>query len=97
MGDFRESLFWDKALEGDLPDCRLRYPSRERLTTVRGQMEMDVVFCATCGEPKGLVPVHCPHVYFLCDNCFNKMNGTPPPGTARVPDEVVDGWHTERH
>lgn len=96
MPDFRESLNWDKQLEEGLPDCRLSYSNRESKTRKRARMEMDVVFCGTCGKESGLVPVHTPHVYFLCDDCFAKMLGVPPPGMAQVPDEVVQGWSRPR-
>lgn len=92
MPDFRESLFWDKELETELPDCRLSYSNREKRVVRRGRMEMDVVFCVSCGEASGLVPVHCPHVWYQCDLCFAKMLGAPPPGAAQVPDETVKGW-----
>lgn len=93
--DFRESIFWDKELEvvGErLPDCRLNYSNRERRTVRRGLMEMDVVFCATCFKESGLVPVHCPHVWMICDECFARTLGTTPPGAAQVPEETVKGW-----
>lgn len=86
MTDYRESLYWDKQLEGGLPDCRLKFGEREKIQRVLGRMQMDVVFCAgPCGKECGLVPVHCPHVYFLCDDCFAKMNGLPPPGMVEGP------------
>jgi hypothetical protein len=84
MPDFSLSRYWDRQMEGPLPDCRLSYSNRERRTQRRGRMEMDVVFCGTCGQESGLVPVHCPHVYFLCDVCFAKMQGIPPPGMTMV-------------
>lgn len=93
MPDFRESLFWDKELETELPDCRLSYSNRERRTVTRGRMQMDVVFCSTCHKENGLVPVHCPHVFFICDSCFyNTVLGVAPPGAAQVSEETVKGW-----
>lgn len=92
MPDFRESLFWDKELETELPDCRLSYSNREKRTVTRGRMQMDVVFCSTCHKENGLVPVHCPHVWFQCDDCFAKMLGALPSGAAQVPEETVKGW-----
>jgi len=82
--DFRESFFWDKTLEEGLPDCRLSYSNRDKKVVRRGRMEMDVVFCVSCGEESGLVPVHCPHVFFVCDSCFARMENIPPPGTVQV-------------
>ena len=87
MPDMRESLYWDKALEADLPDTRLRYGEREKLQRRLGRMEMDVVFCATCGGQFGLVPVHCPHCYFICDSCFLTANNIAPPGTRQLTAE----------
>lgn len=87
MSDFRESQYWDKMLEGELPDCRLSYSERGKAQVHRGRMEMDTVFCAQCHEPKGLVPVHCPHIFFICDDCFCKMQGISPPGTVEVSEE----------
>jgi hypothetical protein len=93
MPDMRESLFWDKALETELPDTRVRYGEREKTQFRLGRMEMDLVFCGgPCGRKMGAVPVHCPHVFFLCDDCFLKMGNVPPPGTAQVPDEEVRRW-----
>lgn len=92
MTDLRNSLYWDKQLEQDLPDCRLAPGTRGRKLVMRGRMPMEVVFCAQCHHEKGLVTADwTAHVFFLCDDCFYKMNHIAPPGTAQVPDHVVQG------
>jgi hypothetical protein len=88
--DFRESRFWDKELERKeaLPDSRLRFSDREKKQRRLGNMEMDVVFCAgPCAREMGLVPVHCPFAFFICDDCFMLANNIPPPGTAQMTPE----------
>jgi hypothetical protein len=90
MPDFRESKLWDKELEQDLPDCRLNYTNRDKAVVKRGRMEMDTVYCAMCSTASGLVPVHCPHVYFVCDICFfERMLGVDPPGTVQVSEQQM--------
>lgn len=91
MTDFRNSLYWDRQLEGGLPDCRLKFGEREKVRRRLGRMEMDVVYCAgPCGKEQGLVPIHCPHVFFICDACFALANNLPPPGTVEGP--VPEGF-----
>jgi hypothetical protein len=92
MPDMRESLFWDKTLETDLPDSRLRFGDREKHQFKLGRMEMDLVYCSgPCARPMGAVPVHCPHVFFICDDCFLAANNIAPPGTRQLtPEEERD-------
>ena len=73
MPDMRESLYWDKALEADLPDTRLRYGEREKLQRRLGRMDMDVVFCAQCGGEFGLVPVHCSQAWWMTSLIENSV------------------------
>lgn len=90
MPDLAHGRTWDPALAGDLPDCRLSYANREKKIVMRGRVPMEVVFCANCHEEKGLVTAEwTAHVFFLCDDCFYKMNGISPPGTVQVPDRAV--------
>lgn len=93
MSSLRESRWWDKALEGGLPDCRLTL-GRESGVVVRGtpfgEQRMEKVYCANCGKPEGLVTAGwCPHVFVLCQPCAKK-NG-PPPGLVEVPEAVARG------
>lgn len=74
----RDSRWWDKALEAGLPDCR----SRERTTFWRGRAQWEVVYCANCGVASGGVTPNVPHVFFVCDRCFDVMGA--PPGTIKV-------------
>jgi hypothetical protein len=75
---------WDRQLEDGLPDCRLRN-GREGKRVMRAHMWWDPVYCANCGELKGLVTSgFTPHIFFLCDPCAG-VNG-PPPGCVEVPE-----------
>jgi hypothetical protein len=73
---------WDKQLEERLPDSR----TRTRKLVQRGQMWWEPVYCANCGELKGLItPEFSPHIHYVCDVCYAKMNGLPPPGMIEGP------------
>lgn len=90
MPDLRNSRFWDKQLEGGLPDCRLSPTMRERSIVMRGRMAWETIFCANCGAAWGLVTAEwSAHVFCICDPCFEKLG--PPPGSVQVPDETVRG------
>lgn len=88
MVDFvRESRWWDKSLESDLPDCRVRSEYRERKLQVRGRMQMETVYCANCFKESGLVTANwTPHVFFICDPCVGRI-GKPPGVTEIDPSE----------
>lgn len=86
MIDRRLENQWDKQLEQGLPDSRLRMRENKRI--FRAHMWWDPVYCASCGELKGLVTADwTPHVFYICDPCALK-NG-PPPGAleAHVPQQ----------
>jgi len=84
MSNLREGL-WDKQLERGLPDCRVRYEDREKNIVWRGRMAFEKVFCAQCHEEKGLVTAEwTAHVFFICDPCYAKMMGRPPPGCVEI-------------
>lgn len=73
---------WDRQLEEGLPDCRLRALEREGAVFWYGREAWQVVFCANCGEPRGAVPPSCPHVFYVCEECFARLGA--PPGAAEV-------------
>lgn len=82
---------WEKELERDgsliLPDCRLRFMERENTRVVIGRIAYDMVYCADCGKPAMGVNPDCPHVFYLCDDCFaTKYNNVPPAGTVQIPE-----------
>lgn len=78
MPDLRQSHWWDKELETDLPDCRVSYAQRERKIVHRGRMAFEMVYCANCGKESGLVTAEwTAHVFFVCDDCVLRQ-GTPP-------------------
>jgi hypothetical protein len=64
--ELRDSRNWDRALEQELPDCRLR----AKPTIVRARMLWERVFCANCGTDGGLVTAEwSPHVFYVCNDC----------------------------
>jgi hypothetical protein len=85
MGDLRFSRVWDRQLESDLPDCRLSYS--ERTTVMRGNLPMQMVYCANCGIPHGLATMETTHVFFVCDPCFNRLGAIP--GAVQIPDPAT--------
>lgn len=73
----RNSIHWDRELEGGLPDSRLSL-ARRKTTVMRAGQLMEKVFCANCGADGGLITAEfCPHIFYVCDNCFLKFG--PPP------------------
>lgn len=68
---------WDKELEGGLPDSRVRAIERDQHRFYLGRLALDRVFCASCHEPYGGVPVSCPHVFYICQTCVD-TKGAPP-------------------
>lgn len=73
---------WDKEFEQGLPDAR----TRSRKLIQHGRMWYEPVYCANCGELKGLVtPEFTPHIFFICDECHAKLNGLAPPGMVEGP------------
>lgn len=90
MPDLRNSRYWDKQLEGGLPECRLSLSNRERSLVHRARMVWETVYCANCGEPDGLVTAEwSAHVFCLCNKCFAKFGVIE--GTVQVPDDLVRG------
>lgn len=86
--DFDRTLHnqWDRQLEGDLPDSRLRGPRRRATTVMRGGMKYETCFCANCGASGGLITADwSPHVFFICDDCF--FAGKGPVDKVMVADE----------
>lgn len=87
---------WDKQLEEGLPDVR----TRDRKLVLYGRMFYEPVYCANCGELKGLVtPEFTPHIFFVCDVCHAKLNGLPIPGMMEGPPppgfELINGRITK--
>jgi hypothetical protein len=81
---------WDRQLEGDLPDSRLSGPRRRATTVVRAGKLLELVFCASCGKSGGGVTADwAAHVFYYCDECFEKYDRRPPPGMA-VADEAME-------
>lgn len=92
MIDRRLENQWDREFEQGLPDSR----TKDRKTVFRARMQWEAVYCANCGKLHGLVtPEFTPHIFFVCDICFYKMNKIAPPGmTEGSPPlgfEVVNG------
>jgi hypothetical protein len=92
MRDFDRSLHnnWDRELESDLPDSRLRGPTRRATTLMRGRLEFERVFCANCGKPSGMVIANAsPHVFFVCDDeaCLKFVTITTPGAVQASPEE----------
>jgi len=92
----RESIGWDKQLEGGLPDCRLTGGNRDATAITRYGMSWQRVFCASCGRPAGLCTEWTPHVFYVCDQpeCLATAPVTaievpPPPGT--IPEAAIKG------
>lgn len=70
----RNSRFWDREFESGLPDCRLQ----AKPTVVHGGRLWEMVYCADCGEPYGLVTAEfSAHVFYVCELCV-KRKGAPP-------------------
>jgi hypothetical protein len=82
MPDWRLSRYWDREIESDLPDCRVRYSDREQV--VHRRLPMEFVYCANCGVKAGMATTWTPHVFFICDACFSKAGGQDPAGTIRI-------------
>lgn len=79
---------WDKQLEGNLPDSRLKF---NRPIVKLGRRDMERVYCANCGGDGGLVTAEwAAHVFFLCDTCVG-VNG--PLNCPDIAEEVVRGKH----
>lgn len=75
----RDSRYWDKQLEGGLPDCRLKLDRRKTSIVFRDQL-MEKVFCGNCGAPGGLVTAEwTPHIFYVCDECFLRCGPLPLP------------------
>ena len=76
-----------------LPDSRPR--ELKGAIKVRG-VEMRPVFCASCGNPQGLVPVGMSYAFFLCDkpgkSCSTKYGDDA--HFAKEPDHVF--WDKAR-
>lgn len=86
----RNSRFWDRQLEGGLPDSRLTGMKREHTTVVMGRMTFEKVFCAQCGCDAGLVTANwTPHIFFICDTCVHEHGA--PPECVEIPEAVVRG------
>ncbi len=88
---------WDRQLEDGLPDSRTRI----RKLVQRARMWFEPVYCANCGEAKGLVtPEFTPHIHYVCDACHLKLNGLAPPGMIEGPAppmfEIVNGRLTRK-
>src|ERR1700739_2134338 len=89
IGDPRDSIGWDRQLEGGLPDCRLRGYNKERNDYYYAGQLWDRLFCANCGAKGGIVAKGSPHVFYICDPCAIKFDNKPPPGTIEVkPDGI---------
>lgn len=84
---------WDKQLEERLPDSRLR--ARYRKKVFRAHMWWDPVYCANCGELKGLLTEEfSPHIFYLCDPCVTKLDGPPPKAIeVRIPISFPPSMH----
>ena len=77
------SRLWDRQLQGDLPDCRLRYQDRQDDIVMRGQMPWSRVYCGNCSAAGGLVTeATVAFAFYLCNVCAAR-NG-PPPGCHEV-------------
>jgi hypothetical protein len=93
--DPRNSKYWDKELEGGLPDSRLSGSKREHTAVhmqargiMRGKMWMEKVFCANCGDEGGLItPEWAAHIFYICWPCAERLG--PPPGLVEVSEEVI--------
>ncbi len=82
---------WERELEKSasgilLPDSRLKWEDRDKARVQVGQLVVDKIFCANCGEEApGGTPVGSPFIFYLCEPCFDKANRTAPPGTVQIP------------
>lgn len=77
MGDLRLSKVWDREVEKELPDCRLRFSDRETVFLHGTNLLVQAVYCANCGSMQGYATVHTPHIFCVCDDCA-AQNGKPP-------------------
>ena len=76
--DLQRSRLWDRQIEGDLPDCRLKYENRQDDVVVRGRIVFERVYCANCGNPGGAVTAgHTTFAFYLCDGCAEMLGGAP--------------------
>jgi len=83
MPNLSNTRLWDRQLEFGFPDCRLSYLEREKAQVIRGRMIFDMVYCASCGEPKCLAPMEATtFAFFVCDLCVARAG--PPPGCEEV-------------
>jgi len=89
---------WNRELEQNLPDSRLR-GSRRRSTTIayrdaeRGvDLLIERVFCANCGcDGGGVTAEWAPHVFYVCDPCSKLPHVARQLCTAAGVIEVPDG------
>lgn len=77
MIDPRQSRGWNREIEQDLPDCRVRYSDRNPVFLRGTRLAVDPVYCADCGTLSGYATVHTPHIFFICDACVG-LKGAPP-------------------
>ena len=80
--DIRLSNLWDRQIENDLPDCRLKNGDRDKSLVFLGRTPMALVYCADCGKPSGAATMFTPHVFFVCDSCVGRSG--PPPGCREI-------------
>jgi hypothetical protein len=86
--DLRTSQHWDRQLEAGLPDSRLSYSNREKSIFSLGRLQLERVYCASCGAAGGgVTPEWSPHVFFVCEPCARKSG--PPPGCVEVDETLV--------
>lgn len=79
--NLRDSRYWDRELEGGLPDSRLGGTARERTALTLAGIEFHRVFCANCGTPQGAVTAETvAHAFVLCEECETAMR---PPSLPR--------------
>jgi hypothetical protein len=71
---------WDQEFEKNgpyrLPDCRVSYLERDnhRVRLSRIGLAWDIVYCAQCHQPKAASSPDCPHVFFICQECYDVMD-----------------------
>lgn len=83
MVDLRLSKHWDREVESDLPDCRLKHGERQQVM-LGGRVPVEAVYCANCGGLHGYATVWTPHVFFICDACVGRNHGETPPGCSEI-------------
>jgi hypothetical protein len=84
----RNSKYWDRQFEEELPECRLSEMEAERQSVTIQGVRWTPIFCASCAKRSGLVTLDgTAFTYYLCDVCNDKFN--PPPGVIQIPEEAA--------